>query len=301
MILCIGEILADMIGSKREQSMRFDCFAGGAPFNVACGIAKLGCRAAFFGCVGNDAVGRFLREYADGVKGLQSRISVSHDRNTTLAFVTLSEDGERSFSFYRKHTADYALELSAAVPLLADADIVHLGSLMLSEEAGRRFAEEVCSAVKESGKKLSFDVNYREDIFASAEEAKRIYSAWLERADILKLSDDEADLFFGKNRESSLLRLSEGRKVFVTLGRRGARLYENGTLTERPTVPAATVDTTGAGDAFYAGALSRIDAGETDAGRLLLYANVCGAIATERYGATAALPSADEVNKRLNG
>lgn len=111
MILCIGEILADMIGSKREQSMRFDCFAGGAPFNVACGIAKLGCRAAFFGCVGNDAVGRFLREYADGVKGLQSRISVSPDRNTTLAFVTLSEEGERSFSFYRRHTADYALEL----------------------------------------------------------------------------------------------------------------------------------------------------------------------------------------------
>ena len=97
------------------------------------------------------------------------------------------------------------------------------------------------------------------------------------------------------------MRLSEGRKVFVTLGRRGARLYENGAFTERPTVPAATVDTTGAGDAFYAGALSRIDAGETDAGRLLLYANVCGAIATERYGATAALPSADEVNKRLNG
>ena len=225
MILCIGEILADMIGSKREQSMRFDCFAGGAPFNVACGIAKLGCRAAFFGCVGNDAVGRFLREYADGVKGLQSRISVSPDRNTTLAFVTLSEEGERSFSFYRRHTADYALELSAVRPLLADADIVHLGSLMLSEEAGRRFAEEVCSAVKESGKRLSFDVNYREDIFASAEEARRIYSAWLERADILKLSDDEADLFFGEERERSLLRLSEGRKVFVTLGRRGARLY----------------------------------------------------------------------------
>ena len=133
---------------------------------MACGIAKLGCRAAFFGCVGNDAVGRFLREYADGVKGLQSRISVSPDRNTTLAFVTLSEEGERSFSFYRRHTADYALELSAVRPLLADADIVHLGSLMLSEEAGRRFAEEVCSAVKESGKKLSFDVNYREDIFA---------------------------------------------------------------------------------------------------------------------------------------
>ena len=301
MILCIGEILADMIGSKREQSMRFDCFAGGAPFNVACGIAKLGCRAAFFGCVGNDAVGRFLREYADGVKGLQSRISVSPDRNTTLAFVTLSEEGERSFSFYRRHTADYALELSAVRPLLADADIVHLGSLMLSEEAGRRFAEEVCSAVKESGKRLSFDVNYREDIFASAEEARRIYSAWLERADILKLSDDEADLFFGEERERSLLCLSEGRKVFVTLGRRGARLYENGAFTERPTVPAATVDTTGAGDAFYAGALSRIDAGENDAGRLLLYANVCGAIATERYGATAGLPSAEEVRERLNG
>ena len=90
MIFCIGEILADMIGTKRGRSIQFECFAGGAPFNVACGIAKLGGNVAFAGCVGDDEIGSFLKNYAAGVANLKSVISTDPTRNTTIAFVTLN-------------------------------------------------------------------------------------------------------------------------------------------------------------------------------------------------------------------
>ncbi len=299
MIVSIGEILADMIGKKAEKSVQFECFAGGAPFNVACGVAKLGGKVKFVGCVGKDEIGDFLKEYAASVAGLESDIHTVKERNTTLAFVTLSESGERSFSFFRKNTADYALDVSAAEASVREADIVHIGSLMLSEKEGRAFAEKVAAYAKSLKKKISFDVNFREDIFAGREEAKSVYAPWLERADILKLSEEEAEMFFGEDREARLTKLSVGRKIFVTLGKKGAELYENGICTQCKTVDVRVIDTNGAGDAFYAGALRQIDGGERDGMKILRYANVCGALATTKHGATEALPGESEVKKYL--
>lgn len=299
MIVSIGEILADMVGKKAEKSVRFECFAGGAPFNVACGVAKLGGNIKFVGCVGNDEIGVFLKEYAADVVGLGSEIYTDSERNTTLAFVTLSESGERSFSFFRKNTADYAFDISMAETSVREADIVHIGSLMLSEKRGRMFAEEVAALVKGAGKLLSFDVNFREDLFESTDTAKTVYAPWLERADILKLSEEEAEMFFGKNRERALSELSVGKKIFVTLGKKGAKLYENGTMRECGTIDVRVVDTNGAGDAFYAGALRQIDGGEKDGDKILRYANICGALATAKHGATESLPCGSEVAKYL--
>lgn len=299
MILSIGEILADMIGKKAEKSIRFECFAGGAPFNVACGVAKLGGKIKFIGCVGQDEIGVFLKDYAEKVVGLESEIYTSADRNTTLAFVTLSDSGERSFSFFRKNTADYAFDISMAETSVKEADIVHIGSLMLSEESGRAFAEKIAALAKRENKKISFDVNFREDMFKDKETAKAFYAPWLERADILKLSEEESEMFFGEDKEKSLLKLSDGKKIFVTLGKNGAKLYENGKVLECATVDVRVIDTNGAGDAFYAGALRQIDGGEQDGRKILRYANICGALATTKHGATEALSVAAEVEKYL--
>lgn len=298
MILSIGEILADMIGTKQGRHVELECFAGGAPFNVAVGIARLGGQVNFLGCVGQDEVGDFLKAYA-AEEGLSKYIQTDDTRNTTIAFVTLNEEGERSFSFLRNHTADYALSISSAKELIAKADLVHIGSLMLSEEKGREFAEAVYAFAKERGKRVSFDVNYREDIFQSAEEAKGVYASWLSRADVLKLSEDEVQLFFGEKKEEELKRLSVGRKVFVTLGKHGSVMYENGAATSCPSINVQVTDTTGAGDAFYAGVLTQIDRGVTDAQQILSFANVCGALATTKHGATEALPNQIEVERLL--
>ncbi len=299
MLLCVGEILADMIGKKTGNGVEYRCFAGGAPFNVACGVARLGGNVRFNGRVGKDEIGRLLTDYARNVKGLKSRLTVDENRNTTLAFVTLAEDGERSFSFLRQQTADYAFLMEEVEDCLKDADTVHIGSLMLSEEMGRSFAEALADRAKALGKKISFDVNYREDIFETTAQAKTIYGSWLEKADILKLSEDEVSLFFG-NSEKELFELSKNRKVFVTLGKKGSALYENGCKTTCPSIEVQPVDTTGAGDGFYAGVLYQLDKGVTEAKEILRFANVCGALATEKYGAIDGLPTYDEVKARLN-
>ena len=139
MVLCVGEILADMIGAKTAYGVCFERRAGGAPFNVACAVKKLGGQARFYGCVGDDAVGDFLIDFAAS-RGLDGRsIARDYARNTTMAFVELDDAGERSFCFYRKNTAD------AHLPHIPDeqirrADIIHIGSLMLSESHGVEYA-----------------------------------------------------------------------------------------------------------------------------------------------------------------
>ena len=125
MILCVGEILADMIGSVKDGQTVYARKAGGAPFNVACAAKQFGAHSAFVGSVGDDLIGTFLEDFARE-RGLDELlIRRDPQRNTTLAFVQLDEHGDRSFCFYRKNTADYHLP---EVPdeLLDRAHIVHV-------------------------------------------------------------------------------------------------------------------------------------------------------------------------------
>ncbi|MDE6868629.1 MAG: carbohydrate kinase, partial [Clostridia bacterium] len=174
MILCVGEILADMIGTVKDGSLCYERKAGGAPFNVACAAKKFGADVKFVGSVGNDLIGDFLIKFADGRKLDGITINRDAKRNTTLAFVELDEKGERSFCFYRKNTADYNLPYISQSEF-EDADIVHVGSLMLSEKAGFEYAESIAKRTRAEGKLLSFDINYRTDIFKDRESAVNIY------------------------------------------------------------------------------------------------------------------------------
>jgi len=185
-------------------------------------------------------------------------------------------------------------------PFVKRADIVHVGSLMLSEAEGRAFAEKLIAVVKKAGKKVSFDVNFRDDIFPDRESAVAVYGKFIDGADILKLSEDEVGLFFGgEDFETAVRRLGKRKKVFVTLGKRGSLFCEGDTFVKEGTIDVKVVDTTGAGDAFYAGALKLVDEGERDAGKILRYANVCGSLTTARKGALEAIPCEEEVKKYL--
>ena len=218
MIVCVGEILADLIAKETEEGIVYSRHAGGAPFNVACGVKKLGGNAEFYGSVGNDLIGKYLKEFASR-RGLGAHIRSIPDRNTTLAFVDLDESGDRSFCFYRKNTADYRFDESAIGEIVEKADIVHLGSLALGEEEGRAFHDRLIAAAKRAGKRVSFDANYREDIFPDRNEALKIYGKYLAAADILKLSEEELYLFSGERGEEPAAReLSKGKMLFVTLG-----------------------------------------------------------------------------------
>ena len=302
MILCAGEILADMIGAERDGVFVYERKAGGAPFNVACAVKKFGVKSAFAGSVGDDIIGGFLKDFVKSVKLDGLCLESDAQRNTTLAFVQLDRHGERSFCFYRKNTADYRMP---EIPdgLFYSADIVHIGSLMLSEDEGAAYAARLAKRASSAGKTVSFDVNFRTDIFKDKESAVSRYKTMLEAADIVKFSEDEVEIF-GQDYIDG--RLKE-KLVCITFGGNGSEWRYLGRRNAVPSVKVKPVDTTGAGDAFYAGVLSRLDGLQksewTDGvlNHALKFGNVCGALNTLGRGAIDSLPDLGMIQKTLNG
>ncbi len=306
MILCIGEILADMIGTNNNGITSFERFPGGAPFNVCCGIKNLGKQVGFIGAVGDDLIGKFLVDFVKSNKLDYDDINIDKEHNTTLAFVENGKDGERSFSFYRKNTADYHIQFSS-LNKIKDANIVLIGSLMLSEKEGIKVADEVVKLTKKYNKLLSFDVNYRDDIYNSAQEAIDISLKYVKEANIVKFSEEEVTLLSNeKDINLGIKKITrDDQLVLVTLGKHGSRFYFNGTSKDVPTICVNSVDTTGAGDAFYAGVLQALDGKNIkdlttdELINILKVANVCGAMACMKKGAISALPTKDDLNKFL--
>lgn len=250
MILCAGELLADITASGSEMRRR----AAGAPFNVACDIAALGGEAAFYGCAGRDGMGDWLAAEAEKCgAALMLRRSA---RSTPLAFVELLPGGERRFSFRAERGADCELEISDIADVLGQAEIFHFGSLMLRSAKGRRFAAEAAAAAHKAGAAVSFDVNLRHGLYPSVSAAVGATREAVALADIIKLSEEEAALLTGEaDAEAAAKLLSEGKTAFVTLGEKGAYAARGGECVFMPARPAEAVDATGAGDAFFAAAL----------------------------------------------
>lgn len=299
MILSVGEILVDMIGGEKDGVFCYERKAGGAPFNVACAAAKFGAKSGFVGCVGDDTVGTFLEKFAQEQNLACAYVKKNDTVNTTLAFVELDKNGERSFCFYRKNTADYRLP---EIPddIFAQADIVHIGSLMLSEPQGEAYALRLAQKAKSAGKLVSFDVNFRDDIFRDTQAAVAVYKKLIEQADIVKLSEDETEIFTKEYVESLTQTL-----VCVSLGGDGSEWRYCGKRAKVPSISVKPVDTTGAGDAFYAGVLSKLD-GKCKAewtaelfDQAFRFGNICGALNTLGRGAIDHLPDLRQIEKYL--
>lgn len=299
MILCVGEILADMLGTFNGGAVTYERNAGGAPFNVACAIKQFGGKTAFVGNVGNDIIGKYLIDFAKSRRLDKCLIRADEEHNTTLAFVELDNSGERSFCFYRKNTADYFLPY---IPdsLLAEADIVYVGSLMLSEGAGLDYAEKLAERAKRADKLVAFDVNFRTDIFPDKSQAIEKYKKLISAADIIKLSEDEVEIF-----TPEYLCGLQDKLVCISLGAEGSKWQYRGEEKQVATVKIKPVDTTGAGDAFFGGVLTKLS-GKTKSewtpevlNEALRFGNICGALNTKGKGAIAHLPTVEEINKNL--
>lgn len=300
MFLSVGEILVDVFidGGKRLV------MPGGAPFNLAYNANLYTDDVCFVGCVGDDEEGKILLKAADEAHFKQQRIAVSKDHPTSKAIVTLV-DGERSFRFDRDNGADYHLDLGQIDDdLLEKGGVAHIGSLMLSFEEGRAFFDAFVKKVRLHDEvAISFDINYRDDIFPSPEYAKEVFLHALSQADILKFSNDELAYLSGEEDiEKGLGKLlHQGQIAVVTMGKDGSFFYKDGKLIHVPSIPVKPVDTTGAGDAFYSYFLasyhndpSLID-DETKIRACLTRANAVGAFATLQKGAIGAAPSVEQL------
>ena len=303
MVLCIGEILADLIGDYQGDNVKYERFVGGAPLNVAYGIKKLGGSVGFIGSVGDDIIGRYLHDFCNGLGFEYLDVYLDPQHNTTLAFVENDPNGERSFCFFRQNTADYQIDENR-LDVITKANIIHVGSLMLREEKGRQLASKIMELAKKNHKLISFDINFRDDIYNSTEEAKSIYLEYIKKADILKFSEDEVELFTGNKEISSINDIVRTNQlVFITLGSKGSYFQYNGKSVIVESVKIQPVDTTGAGDAFYACVLRYLneinldDINEKVISDILRKANRCGALACSKKGALSALPTLEELNK----
>lgn len=308
MILCIGEILVDLIGLEKDGQTNYSVYAGGAPFNVACGIKNFKGKVGFIGNVGNDIMGKYLLDFAKIIDFDKLLLSIDNNHNTTLAFVKNDENGERSFSFYRKNSADYFIK-KEYLDEIKYADIIHLGSLMLSNLEGREVADLVIEKCKYHNKLISFDINFRDDIYPSVEDAISIYKEYASKANIVKYSLEELQLFTTqKDIYQALVSIANPNQlIFLTLGKQGSVCYFNEVMIKAPAIKVKPIDTTGAGDAFFAAVLTKIDSigfnnlvkDKEIIKEVLKFANISGALTTTKKGAIDALPSIDEVNKLL--
>ena len=299
MLICIGEILADMIGEEKNGITTYERKAGGAPFNVACALKKFGADVKFVGSVGDDLIGQFLIKYAKDFGMDTTYIHQNPERNTTLAFVELNEEGDRSFCFYRKNTADYCMP-NVSDELIGSADIVCIGSLMLADADCVEYALDVAKRAHGLGKIVAFDVNYRTDIFRDKESVVKTYKKILSVADIVKFSEDEVETFTEEYVDSLTDKL-----VLITLGKNGSEWRYKGMKNRVPAITVKPVDTTGAGDAFFAGALSILNNNvgkpltEEVLNRSLRFGNIAGALNTTGRGAIDNLPDLDTINTYL--
>ena len=307
-LYCIGEMLIDFIpGAEKGSYVRN---AGGAPANVAIAAARQGLRSAMCCSLGDDDFGQFLPETLaeNGVEAIKK--TLCPEAVTTMAFVTLDEKGDRSFTFARKPGADMLLrEEDIKETEIADSVIVHAGSLSLSASPAAEATRKALRLAHEKGCFVSFDVNYRDLIWGGDVKActEAVYSC-LPFVDVMKISEEEAGMFGGEAAIGGLMERFAVSAVVETLGERGARCFYNGNSFEIPGRRAVCVDATGAGDAFWGGFLSALRIGglekPSDLTEELLraaleYGNKCGWFCVQKKGAISALPTRKEVEGLL--
>jgi fructokinase len=306
-VLVAGETLVDMLpGSSGALASveRFDRRLGGAPANVAVGLSRLGGQPLFWTRLGSDPFGDYLagRLAAEGVAG--DLVERDPDARTGLAFVSLDDDGERSFVFYRDGSADTRLDPDRApdVPL-DDVDWLHVGGVLLADEPARSATLRLARAASRTGVTVSFDPNARPELWDEHEfdYAQSVRTA-LDVADVVKASPGDLRNagFRGDPSAVADAVLDAGpHTAFLTLGGAGAVAATTGSWPGAARVrhggyDVETVDTTGAGDAFLAGAVSALRAGES-LGEAVAFAGAAAALTTTARGAVETFPTREAV------
>lgn len=308
-VTALGELLIDFTenGLSPQGNYLMEANPGGAPCNVLAMLSKLGKKTAFIGKVGNDFLGRHLKDVVETV-GIDTRNLLQDDQvHTTLAFVHTAPDGDRDFSFYRNPGADMNLRAEEIdEELIAQSRIFHFGSLSLTHTSVREATKKALVIAKKNGCMISYDPNLRPPLWNTLEEAKEQIAFGMTQCDILKISDNEIQWFTGEeDYDAGVCILQETYHIpliLLSMGREGSRAYYRGMKVEAaPFLQKDTIETTGAGDTFCACVLNYVlDHGldtltRTQLEEMLRYANAAASLITTRKGALRVMPSAEDV------
>jgi fructokinase len=312
-VLCIGEALIDFVSRERGATLvtatQYAAATGGAPANVAAGLAKLGRRAGLIATVGDDVFGRKILHDLEAVD-VVCALRMDPDHFTTLAFVKQGAEGDRDFQF-SSGAHDYLLPEQITAELVQQVRVLHYGSISLRTPASRDATLKAIHLAKEAGVVTSCDPNWRADLWPDQNAGRAAMCEAISLADILKISD--ADLCFlspefGTDYGPALEAVGfRGQLVAVTLGRDGA-WYRAGGRTGHVSSPhVQVIETTGAGDAFTAALIDsllrhdlNIETLDDDTLRKIMQrACAAGALTATGYGAIPSLPDAASIDALL--
>ncbi|MEY8385745.1 carbohydrate kinase [Oscillospiraceae bacterium 38-13] len=306
-VTAIGEILIDLTqtGVNSAGVPQFSANPGGAPANAAVAASRLGARTAFWGKVGNDAFGAYLRQVLAENKVDASGLRTG-SQATSMAIVSVDAAGERSFRFLRGADRDICPEEVDEDAVLR-TKILHFGSVSLTAGMSRSATIFAARTAHKNGGLVSYDPNYRPALWSNPAEAAEWMTIPLPLVDIIKLAEEELPLLTGTTDLEEGARILEDRGVsliMVTLGSNGVFCRWKGEGWHQPGIPVKVADTNGAGDTFLGAVLSRLCArGEkplegltrAEMKDILAFANRAAAFTCSRSGAIPAMPTLEEL------
>ena len=280
-VISIGEALIDFIPHEKGVALKevssFLRVAGGAPLNVAAAVSKLGGKSQMITKLGVDGFGDHILGEVKPLGVDVSKVLRTKEANTALAFVSLKEDGERDFSFYRNPSADMLLNASEIEEEVFEEDgILHFCSVSLIDAPIKEAHRKAIEFAKKHNCIISFDPNVRLPLWETPEACRKAILEFLPFANIVKISDEELKFITGISDESEALN-------FLLQG-----------------------DTTGAGDSFIGSFLyqvaeedntleSLINLPEEKVKEILTFSNATAALTVCKRGAIGALPTKEEV------
>ena len=309
-VISLGEALVDFTQLDKKN----ECFRknpGGAPANVAVALSRLGVNVSFIGKVGDDVLGNFMQEkLAEEGVNIENML-LTNEARTALTFVTLDENGDRSFDFYINPSADRFLKSKEIDEnLFRENKILHFGSISLIDEPACSATKYAVKKAKKEGLLISYDPNLRTGLWSSLEKAREKITSMLGQTDILKVAEDELEFISGKrNIKNGVKYIKSEYKIpliFVTNGDEGAYYYKE-KLGFVPSIDVDAVDTTGAGDGFVSGVLYNINKWDKKIYKLseekleymTKFANVSGGVVASESGAMSALPNLKKIKEIL--
>ncbi|WP_421657125.1 carbohydrate kinase family protein [Leptothermofonsia sp. ETS-13] len=315
-VLCLGEILydflADQPGLPLEQVKSWTPYPGGAPANVACGLAKLGTATGFIGCVGEDELGNSLVELLQDIGVDGTGVQRHPTAPTRVVYVVRSEAGDRAFAGFGQYDtsifADTHLQASKLpVSLFESAEFLVLGTLEMAYPDSRAAIQRALELADQYYLKILLDVNWRPVFWKDPAIAPAVIHDLINHTDFLKLSEEEAEWLFETTDPCVIAhRAGSLEGVLVTRGEKGCSYYLGENEGKLPAFTVEVEDTTGAGDSFVAGILHQFCRRGIQSLRdpkvaheVVMYASAMGALTATRPGAIAAQPTAAEVEAFL--
>ena len=313
-LAAIGEALIDFIpdrsGCSFDEVGAFAPKVGGAPANVCAAYSRLGGRSRLLTQLGDDPFGhRIIHRLEDVGVGTEC-ITLTDKANTALAFVSLAENGDRTFSFYRKPSADmlYSAEC-VKEEYFDDVFCLHFCSVSIGDFPMKQAHSKAIELARARGCIISFDPNLRFNLWDSKEALRAAVHEFIPQSDIVKLSEDELGFITGCSspEEGARWLFERGvRMMLYTLGSKGAYAFTQSTMAFSPAYKVRASDTTGAGDGFTGAFLYKLHelgvnadtlselSEETLAGCLDFSNRFC-AVSVTKKGAIASYPDTDEM------